>query len=35
MIRRIIKRIAAVIREEYQCYRTRCWLKSRAVRWAK
>lgn len=35
MIRRIVKRIVAVIREEFNWYRTRCWLQTRSVRWVK
>lgn len=35
MIRRIAKRIAAVIRQEWEWFRFRLWLKSRAVRWAR
>lgn len=35
MIRRIIRGIIAVIRTEIAFYKTRIWLKSRAVRWAR
>lgn len=35
MIRRIIKRIASAIIEEWEHYKLRVWLKSRAVRWSK
>ena len=31
MLRRILRRIIAVIREEYEGAKTRVWLKSRAV----
>jgi hypothetical protein len=35
MIRRIIRGIIDVIRQEVAFYKTRVWLKSRAVRWAR
>ncbi len=39
MIRRIVKRIfkatLTIFHEEYERYKLRCWLKSRAVRWAR
>lgn len=35
MIRRILKRTAQVIKQEYAWFKFRLWLKSRAVRWAR
>ena len=35
MITRICKRIAQVIKEEFQWYRTRVWLHQRAVKWIR
>lgn len=35
MIRRICKRIIAVIKEEFEWMKTRIWLKSRAVRFVR
>lgn len=35
MIRRILKRIIVVIREEWEWSKTRVWLKNRSVRWAR
>lgn len=39
MIRRIVKRIfkaaLTILSEEYEWFKLRVWLKSRAVRWAR
>lgn len=39
MIRRIVKRIfktaLTILREEYEWYKLRIWLRRRAVRWAR
>lgn len=35
MITRICKRIAEVIRDEYQWYKVRCRMKNNAVRWSR
>ena len=35
MIRRIYKRIIQVIKDEFELTKTKVWLKSRAVRWAR
>lgn len=35
MIRRIIRGIIDVIRQEIAWYKTRVWLRSRALRWAR
>lgn len=35
MIRRIFKRFLQVIKEEFEWSKTRVWLRSRAVRWAR
>ncbi len=33
MIRRIFKRVAQVIKDEFAWFKIRCWLKSRAVKY--
>lgn len=35
MVRRIIKGCIDIIRQEIAWYKTRVWLKSRAVRWTQ
>lgn len=35
MIRRIIKRVLQVVKQEWEYAKFRVWLKSRAVRWAR
>jgi len=35
MIRRIIKRVLQVVKQEWEYTKFRVWLKSRAVRWAR
>jgi hypothetical protein len=35
MLRRIFKRISQVIKEEFEWFKFRCWMKGRAVRFLR